>query len=343
MLTNFVFDLVAGTSSTTKQLRRRVLQLANYKFNILLSGPAGSGKQLLAQAIHRHSDRQDRPFIPVDCKALSGPFFSSQMFGIGSSNSLLGGSIGCYRCADGGTLFLKHVDALTLGEQLELVTALKETQSDVRVMASSIRDLDGEVRAGRFRSDLYQLISTTTVECPALVEHPEDIRPLVAFFLAKSSIEYGVDQPQISNPALAVLESYDWPNNVRELEETIDIAVQNVEASDAVIGLDSFDRIAELLADSSSEYGNDDERDETTEAVNSQESVSNKPLTPTDEWPTLAAAELAHIRKTLEQADYNARVAAKMLGLTFRGFQQKLTQHRLHGFLRAKASRRDAV
>ena len=176
MLTNYVFDLVAGTSSIVKQQRRRVLQLANYKFNILFSGPTGSGKRLLAEAIHRHSDRCERPFIPVNCQALSGPFFSSQMFGDENANGLFSGSIGCYRCAEGGTLFLQHVDELSLDEQLELVSALKKKNADVRIVASSSRDLDGEVRAGRFRSDLYKILSTTTFECPSLVDHTEDIR-----------------------------------------------------------------------------------------------------------------------------------------------------------------------
>ncbi len=150
MLTNFVFDLVAGASSTTKQLRRRVLRLANYRFNILISGPTGIGKRLLSEAVHRHSDRYDRAFIPVNCHSLSGPFFRSQMFGDVSpkSNSLIArtSTMGCYRSAERGTLFLQNVDRLTLDEQLMLVEEMKQKRGDVRVIASSSRDLDDEVR-----------------------------------------------------------------------------------------------------------------------------------------------------------------------------------------------------
>ena len=343
MLTNFVFDLVAGASSTTKQLRRSVLRLANYKFNVLISGPSGSGKRLLAEAIHRHSRRADGVFIPVNCQTLSGPFFHSQMFGDASSNGIFArtSTLGCYQSAENGTLFLQNVDHLTLAEQLSLVDKLREKKGDVRIIAASSRDLDGEIREGRFRSDLYYLLATTTLDCPSLADRPEDIRALVSFFLAKSSIELGVEQPQISQAAIALLESYEWPGNVRELATAIDKAVQQCSGHDSVIGLDHFEYIAAKLADTGIDS---DLLQAAAEGASDSDSIEADGADKNSKaWPTLAETELKHIRQTLEQADYNARVAAKMLGLTFRAFQQKLTQHRLHGFLRAKANQRDTV
>ncbi|MFC1757158.1 sigma-54-dependent transcriptional regulator [Planctomycetota bacterium] len=346
MLTNFVFDLVAGASSTTKQLRRRILRLANYRFNVLISGPSGSGKRLLAEAIHRHSGRASGAFIPVNCQALSGPFFQSQMFGDASDSShgLLAQSsaIGCFRSAEDGTLFLQNVDRLTLDEQLQLVDELKQKRGNVRVIASTSRDLDDEVRTGRFHPDLYRLLAATTIDCPSLSDRPDDIRPLASFFLAKSSIEYGVERPQISAAALALLESYDWPGNVREFQSAIDDAVRECDEEDSVIRLSHFSSIVEQLT----EFPGDpiSNAEPKPEPVNHIESIGSKPLVAESQaWPTLAETESLHIRQTLAQADYNARVAAKLLGLTFRAFQQKLTQHRLHGFLRAMANQRDAV
>lgn len=344
MLTNFVFDLVAGASLTAKQLRRRVLRLANYNFNVLISGPSGSGKRLLAEAIHRHSDRAAFAFIPVNCQALSGPFFQYQMFGDapGGTNSLLGQTsvLGCFRSAEGGTLFLQNVDQLTLDEQLMLVDELKEKRGNIRIVASTSRDLDEEVRTGRFSSELYRLLAATTIECPSLASRPDDIRPLASFFLSKSSLEYGVERPQLSAAAMALLESYDWPGNVRELELAIDQAVRDCDEEDIVIRLSDFSAIADRITRTNvARLANSE-----VEPVNDVEAISSKPLIAGSQvWPTLAETESLHIRQTLEQADYNARVAAKMLGLTFRAFQQKLTQHRLHGFLRAKANQRDVA
>lgn len=360
MLSNFVFDLFAGTSTATRQLRRRVLQLANYNFNVLISGPIGSGKRKLAEAVHRHSPRADGPFIPVDCGALSGPFFQSQVFGQTADGNLLsrGSTIGCLRAAHQGSLLLRNVDRLTMDEQAALAVALRTKcvesggeshQIDVRIVATSSRDLEKQVRCGCFRVDLYFLLSTTTIECPALVDRSDDIPALVSYFLAKQTFEHGVECKQISAAALALLKSYSWPGNIGQLEASLESAIRAGEG-ESTLDLAHFTEIAEQVERENlpNEYGHHgncgqhEKRGEvaTREFVNGVESVITTPLVDgTGEWMTLAEAESLHIRRTLEQANFNAPVAAAMLGLSLRAFRQKLQRYRLQHFLRSSCDK----
>jgi len=363
MTSNFVFDFIAGTSEPTRRLRRRALQLANYNFNILVSGPNGSGKRLIAEAIHRHGTRNARPFIPVNCATLSGPFFNSQMLGQ-SSRGLLARSttLGCIRSADGGTLFLQNVDRLSVEEQATLVDVLKSKSVvtndtvhaiDVRVIASSSVNLEDEVRDGRFLAELYGLLSTTEVDCPALAERSEDIRSLASFFLAKSTLERGLGQIRLAVARRALFEAYDWPGNVRELEIAIDEAVDSNEF-EQTLGLSDFDEIADRLAEQTTaeEAAQIESRRSLKSAdagqidsqhVNAIESVTQ--IRPTGQWPTLAQAEARHILQTLEEANFNHSVAAKMLQVSKASLDEKLERYRLRYYVQTedRIDERDTV
>jgi DNA-binding NtrC family response regulator len=273
------------------------------------------------------------------------------MFGQTANGTLLGrtSTIGCLRSADGGSILLRNVDRLSLDEQAALAEVLKsqcinlENEShriNVRVFSTSSHNLDQEVKAGRFRVDLYYLLSATTVDCPALADRPEDIGALMSFFLAKLTLEYGVNYKQVSSAAMALLKSYDWPGNIAEIESTIETAVR-ISAHELTLEITHFAEIAERIQQKSleSEFSTDEIETEliSMDVVNGTETVESLPLVaPSEQWLTLAEAESLHIRRTLEQAEFNATVAAAMLGISLNSFRQKLERYRLQNYLSSK-------
>jgi DNA-binding NtrC family response regulator len=203
---------------------------------VLVTGPSGSGKELIAQLIHRASPRKDRPFVPVNCSSIPDTLLESELFGHekGSFTNAYTAKPGLVEVANGGTLFLDEVGDISPVIQPKLLRFLEtgdfrrvggttEMKADVRVVSATNKSLEEEVRAGRFREDLLYRLNVITVRVPALREHPEDIPALVEFFLKKKGSK---KQPKTLSPAaLELFRSYEWPGNVRELEHVIEGAV----------------------------------------------------------------------------------------------------------------------
>ncbi len=232
------FQEIITRSERFKAILSNIEQVAVTDATVLISGESGTGKELLARAIHNISKRVDRPLVKVNCAALPANLIESELFGHekGAFTGAIAKKIGRFELADGGTLFLDEMGELPLELQSKLLRALQEgefekvgstkTQKvDVRVIAATNRDLESEVSHGKFRADLYYRLNVFPVESIALRERKEDISLLVKHFVAKFSAKVGKQISNIPKRVITSLQSYDWPGNIRELENVIERAV----------------------------------------------------------------------------------------------------------------------
>jgi len=206
--------------------------------NVLIYGESGTGKELVAQAIHKKSKVQGRPFVPITCSAIPEELMESELFGHikGSFTGAISDKSGLFKEADGGTAFLDEIGELTPIIQTKLLRVLQEREIkpvggtkhlpiQVRIIAATNRILEEEIRAGRFREDLFYRLAVVPIRVPSLRERKSDIPLLVNHFLEKYSTQLGKEIHEISSYALEVLMGYDFPGNVRELENIIERGV----------------------------------------------------------------------------------------------------------------------
>ncbi|MGE3776822.1 MAG: sigma 54-interacting transcriptional regulator [Pirellulaceae bacterium] len=233
-----VFDELIGECQAMRDLKNRILRIAKASGCVLIRGESGSGKELVARAIHRISPRADRPMLSVNCAAIPRDLMESQLFGHrkGAFTGADNDHTGWFQQADAGTLFLDEIGELTLEGQAKLlrileghpflpVGATREVCVDVRVLAATNRDLREFVREGRFREDLYYRLSVFELNVPPLRERGEDISQLVDHFFQHFRQQHGRLQLELSSAARAKLLSYQWPGNVRQLRNVIDSGI----------------------------------------------------------------------------------------------------------------------
>ena len=231
----FGLENIVGTSPAITQVYEIVQQVAPTRATVLISGETGTGKELIAHAIHNLSPRKNAPFIAVHAAALSPTLLESEMFGHekGAFTGAVERRSGRFELADGGTLFLDEVSEIDPAIQVKLLRVLEERafervggvktlNVDVRLIAATNRDLKNLVSEGKFRDDLFYRLSVVTIVLPPLRERREDIPLLVNKFLKQSATENNKDVREITQEAVNVLMAYDWPGNVRELRNTIE-------------------------------------------------------------------------------------------------------------------------
>ncbi len=234
----FAFHNIVGKSPLMREVYGLLDQAAGLDITVLLTGETGTGKELAARAIHYHSGRKERRFVPVNCGALPSDLVESELFGHarGSFTGAVGEKAGLFEEASGGTLFLDEIGELPLPVQVKLNRALQEKEIrrvgdnkaikvDVRVIAATHRDLKAEAAAGRFREDLFYRLNVFPVRMPPLRERREDIPLLAAHFLEKHARAFRRDVEGLDPDALRALTGHPWPGNVRELENAIERAV----------------------------------------------------------------------------------------------------------------------
>jgi transcriptional regulator with GAF, ATPase, and Fis domain len=231
-------EAIVGDSEVLRALMRRVEQVAVTDATVLLCGETGTGKELLAHAIHRRSRRRDRPFVVVNCAALPATLIESELFGRerGAFTGADSAQVGRFELAHRGTVFLDEVGELPVELQPRLLRVLQEGQVerlgsprivdvDLRIIAATNRNLADDVRQGRFRRDLYYRLSVFPIAVPTLRERRRDIAPLVRHLVRRFGQALGKPVDVVPGEVMQVLESYDWPGNVRELENVIQRAV----------------------------------------------------------------------------------------------------------------------
>lgn len=228
---------IVGESAPIVEVSRAIQKVAPTASTVLLQGESGTGKELFARAIHQLSPRGNRPFVPINCAAIPETLIENELFGHekGSFTGASGRQLGKFEMADGGTIFLDEIGDLAAAVQSKVLRVLQERRFeriggsatvdvDVRVICATNRDLTEEVKQGRFREDLFFRINVFPVTIPPLRARRDDIDALVDFFLQKFARELNKRSLSIGDDARALLRQYDWPGNIRELENSIERA-----------------------------------------------------------------------------------------------------------------------
>lgn len=232
------YRMAGGSSPVMKKILKTVEKVAVTDANVLILGENGTGKELLAREIHRHSARAGRVFIPVDVAALTESLFESEMFGHvrGSFTDAKEDRPGRFEIADGGTLFLDEIGNLSLSLQAKLLTAIQKKEIirvgssraipvDIRLITATNKPLSEMIRESTFREDLYYRLNTITIELPPLRDRVEDIPELAEAFLEEYALKYGKAGLRFTGRSMERLRSYPWPGNIRELRHCIEKAV----------------------------------------------------------------------------------------------------------------------
>jgi DNA-binding NtrC family response regulator len=309
-------EKVIADAPVMRQLLDDAARAARSKSTVLLLGESGAGKERIAHYLHRQSPRRDKPFVRVNCAALAESVLESELFGHerGSFTGAVGKREGRFELADGGTLLLDEIGELPLRLQPKLLRVLEEQEFervggsktlrvDVRVIATTNRDLSQEVKAGRFREDLFYRLNVLPIRVPPLRERGQDVEVLAKHFLAKYAKENQSKVKGIDADALQTLLTHRWPGNVRELENLM----QRVAVRDAHESVRRVDIVADLGAG-------------TPEAGTSASEAAGR---------RLADLEREAIEKTLEMTSNNKTAAARILGVTARTLSNKLKAYRL--------------
>jgi len=233
-----MFEEIVGTSPRLQAVLARVTKVARTDSTVLITGETGTGKELIARAIHKHSNRANRPFVSVNCAAIPRDLIASELFGHekGAFTGAMQRRIGRFELAEGGTLFLDEIGELPAETQVALLRVLQEREfqrvgsnqtirANVRVIVATHRDLLAGIEAGTFRADLYYRINVFPLEVPALRDRKEDIRLLAEYFIHRYAHKTAKRIRNIGKKSLDCLQSYPWPGNIRELQNIIERSV----------------------------------------------------------------------------------------------------------------------
>jgi formate hydrogenlyase transcriptional activator len=294
------FDEIVGSSAPLRALLRQVEQVAPTDSTVLITGETGTGKELIARAIHSRSPRQERPLVKVNCSAISAGLVESELFGHvkGAFTGAIDRRVGRFELAHHGTIFLDEVGDLPLETQVKLLRVLQEREFeplgssrtqpvDVRVIAATNRDLLEAVRGEHFRSDLFYRLNVFPLRVPALRERREDIRLLAMFFLTQFAHKLSKPVATVTEETLELLTDYAWPGNIRELQNVIERAVILTRGQTLELDRDLLPRTAEA--------GGGDSR---------ATSVRKREKSPAPALPSLEEVERGHILMVLERTNW---------------------------------------
>ena len=311
------FGDIIARSDAMRSVFSTVQKVADYKSTVLLAGESGTGKEMVARELHRHSSRNDKPFITVNCGAIPEHLLESELFGHvkGAFTDASRDKNGLFLEADGGTLFLDEIGDMPLALQVKLLRVLQEGEVrrvgearprsvDVRVVAASVHKLGDLVGEGKFREDLYYRLNVLELELPPLRDRPDDIPLLVEHFLVRHNAVMNTGVTAVSPRAMGMLMQYSWPGNVRELENVVERAL--VLSESALVDVEALPANIRNTRDA-------------LRAVFDSDELSIKKAT--------RAIEIILIRRALEHTGGNRTAAAKCLELSHRALLYKIKDY----------------
>lgn len=315
-------DALIGCSPSMKEVYRELVRVSQSKATVLLRGESGTGKELIAKLIHENSPRAHKPFIKVNCAALTETLLESELFGHekGAFTGAIQMRKGRFELADGGTIFLDEIGDLPVPVQVKLLRVLQEMEFervggvdtlsvDVRTIAATHRELENAILEGTFRQDLYYRLNVVPIRLPPLRERREDIPLLVHHFLEKFNKENN-KKVTLSNDIIQLFIQYDWPGNVRELENCMERLV--VLAEDESVTFKTIPPAIET-------YFNDIQK--VTPAVRAVQRTSLA--------QTMQGMEQEALKKALERSGWVQAKAARLLGMTPRQVAYKIKKYNL--------------
>lgn len=248
---HYDFSHIIGESPAIKKIIHEVKKIANAKSNVLLLGETGTGKELIARAIHYNSNRANMPFIPINCSAIPENLIESELFGHvrGAFTGAVTSKRGLLETANGGTVFLDEIGELSPALQAKFLRVLEDQEIrpvggnqsvkvDLRFISATNKDLMQLIKEGKFREDLFYRINVITISLPPLRERGDDIELLTKHFIKKYSQEHGKDQKEIDPEVITLFKKYHWPGNIRELQNIIERAV--LISEDSVLKKEDF-------------------------------------------------------------------------------------------------------
>ncbi len=323
----FRVEGIVGSHFRMQEVFEKIQKVSDSNSTVLIIGESGTGKELVARAIHRHSPRRDRPFVAVSCAAIPETLIESELFGYekGAFTGATFRRIGLFEVADKSTLFLDEIAELNVNVQAKVLRALQGTEIrrvggredikvDVRIIAATNKDLEGEIDRGAFRQDLFYRLNVVSVVIPPLRERSTDVPQLVEHLVKKSSEGSGKRIRGITNEAMRLLMTYHWPGNVRQLEAVIERAMllsngREIEPYDLPIEVRFFDLPAQAVPPTA--------RDRKFGIEIPAEGISFEEL------------ERDLIVQAMEKSDWVMTKAARLLGLSYRTLQYRLEKFRI--------------
>jgi len=315
------FGMIVGNSPAMQHIYKMIRQVSMTKTNVLITGESGTGKELIARAIHMESDRRGQPFVAINCGGIPESLMESELFGHkkGSFTGAIQDKPGLFQEAHRGTIFLDEIGELSLPIQVKLLRAVQEktvrpvggTEDlpvDIRIVSATNKNLEKEVIAGKFREDLYYRLNVIEIKVPALRERKADLKPLAQHFLEKYAREMGKEISKLSSYALDLMLKYDFPGNVRELENLLErsvaLSTTNIILPDSLALSVHKRRWIEGVKDRRYDV------DEVSKGV-ALDSI-------------LEEIEAAYLRKALDCSSGNKNRAAELLGISFRSLRYRL-------------------
>ncbi len=317
----YQLDRFVGQSSRMQEVYQLIRQIRGTRINCLICGESGTGKELVAQAIHYGSDRKGGPLISVNCGAIPESLFESELFGYkkGAFTGAQRDKVGLFEAASGGTLFLDEVGELPLSAQVKVLRALAERRVtpvgasaelaiDVRIVAATNRNLNDEVKAGRFREDLYYRLNVVQIDLPPLRDRREDIPDLVRHFIGRFAAEFRKPVSGLTPEGLSILSRWRWPGNVRELQNVMERAVALADGP---------------LITPAALPGRIQEED-LAPSAEEKDASDLEMKAGIDLEARLMETERRYLRAALKITAGNRTHAAKQLGITFRSLRYRL-------------------